>query len=402
LIYGKEVLCLVLTIYAVKTMYTDRVRLRFSLIVLAIFTLWCVFTGLMTLGGHGDLQSAGRWIRDSCAPLEFVLIGAALAKKPSIRSFPRMYVFTLGVLAIVAVCLIGSWGEMVWARYANVATFDIAVKGESSSEQDLTTGTNGSGNMSERSAFFGALAKYRAMGTFGEPISMAFNMAFGLLVAMFVVRKSSRWFLLLLALALLLSFTRSAWIFFTLASLFVLFKRRKVIRLAAFLAVIAGSLTLVAPLREFVTYSVTNLQGTGEKHSAGIKSFYSGVWARQESVWWGGSIVGSAVDEWGQQSLLIGDVNATRMPESGYGFLVMKNGIPAYILFLIFCVAGLVDLQQSPDKNLGAVMQGVILAVLVVMHTSYYVFAFSASIVIWIMLGATIAGYDPTSAFNKQ
>jgi len=210
-----------------------------------------------------------------------------------------------------------------------------------------------------------------------------------------VLRKKNWFFLLLISLALLASFTRSAWIFFMAATFFVLFKRQMYFRLGAFVMIIAASLILVPPLNAFLVTSISNLQGNVDPHSVGIKSFYTGVWARQESVLWGGSSVGSANDIWSQQSLLVGDVGATNMPESGYGWLVIKNGIPAYLLFVTFCVAGFIDLERNPNKKLRTVMQGVMLAILVVTHTSFYVFAFSASIVIWIIFGAAVVGYDP-------
>lgn len=373
-LYFKDILCGLLALYAIRSIYISGRGIRLSVLVLAAFTFWCVFRGVIGIELGDPIFLAGRWLRDICGPIEFTIIGIALAREEFARPSLYRYVALIALIAAIALPLASPWGETIWGKYINIASFNVLVKHEAADTQDEEQGVSGTGNLAGRSAF-GNVVSFRAMGTFGDPLSMSINMAFALALGLIVFKKKNWLFLIFIILALFFGFSRSSWIFFTVIMLFVMFRQKRIWMASGFFIVLMLAITFISPLRDFLSSTLEGFTANSDDaHAAGVKALYSSIWDRP--------------------NILAGNgFNTPNLPESGYGNFILIFGVPSVILFLGFCFAAFLDLRRPSKLNI--LMQGVILATTIVMNFSYYPFAFNAYIVIWLAFGAAISGYDP-------
>jgi hypothetical protein len=374
LIFLKEILLLVLFIYSAWRLLGRGIRIPATLAILIFFTLWCCVRGLFGMVQGDDIANAGRLIRSVCMPLQLFIVGLAAACEQDVaEKLLRRMVPILSVLAVAAVVLFFSLGTEFWVKYANIAAYNIALKGEDPSEQVEDFGVSGSGGGRPEFSF---LSDFRAVGTFGDPISMAFAMAFAALLASFYGQHNGKQYLLLLPIgaALFLSFTRSSWIFLIVAGGVIMIRKRKYLLLASTIACVALAF-MVPQLSDFVLSSVDKLT-TGDPndlHAAGLRGFYTMAWRDP------GNILGKGTA-----------ASVQEIPESGYAFLLEHFGLPAYasFLFLNFLMFAQFSRAKARHHSLACIGQGTVAGTLVTMHTSHYAFSFIGYLGIWLTLGA--------------
>lgn len=375
LIFLKEGLLFALFIYSAWRLLGRGIRIPSTLAILIFFTLWCCVRGLVGVAQGDSIANAGRVVRSTCAPLQIFVVGLAAAYEQGVaEKLLRRVVPVLSVLAIAAVMLFASMGTEFWVKYVNIAAYNIELKGEDPSEQAEDFGVSGSGGGRPEFAF---LSEFRAGGTFGDPISMAFSMAFAVLLIGFYGQHNWKTHLQLLPIgaALLLSFTRSSWIFLIVASCVIMIRRRKYALLVSTLACVALALILASPLSDFAVSSVDKLAAgdPNDLHVAGLRSFYSLAWRDP------GNLLGKGTA-----------ASVQEIPESGYAFLLEHFGFPAYASFLLLNIVMFAQFSRAKERHrsLAYIGQGTVAGTLVTMHMSHYPFSFIGYLMIWFALGA--------------
>jgi len=354
---------------------------------LLVFTIYCMVRFLVGVLLLGENMSEGLYkIKIMVFPLEILVVVTVLAAlKPEFGTrFLRDITYILSALAVVAIAILILAPRDFWVENANVAVLQADVKGSESDEAlDFDKGLSYSGTMHGRE-LFAFMEAYRAVGTFGEALALSFSMAVPVLLLSFHFPKS---FVSCLALtvaagALFFSLTRSAWIFVAIVGSYVLI-RRGWYRVFIFSAGLIVAFCLVfSPVAEFVTTTVENLSPANDnadsEHAEGLVWFYTRGFTDA------GNILGKGMN---------GDVQT--IPENGYAYVLEHFGAVAYVSFLWFCFSIYQQLKESGTRPcvLALFGQGIALAMLVVMHFSYYPFSLPTFMSLWYIVGLCLSSY---------
>lgn len=194
---------------------------------------------------------------------------------------------------------------------------------------------------------------------------------------------------LILAAGLFATFDRSAWIFVFVASLFIMFRRRKHKWLLAFALVPIAALLSIPPLAEFAKYETDDLSWShpqGEGHAESIVRLYNGGFTDP------GNVLGKGMKD-----------EVRVITESGYGFLLEHFGWPAFLLWIWFLISTYryLKLRESVQWQLPLVSEAMIMGIFVVMHFSHYPFSFIGWIPIWYIFGLSVASAKvPVGAYG--
>jgi len=349
---------------------------------LLFFTAYCIFRFVVGVVFLGDNLGQELFkLRMICYPLEILMVVMVFtALKPEFgERFLRDITYVLSILAVVAIALFLWAPADFWLEHANIAAYDLEVKGET--DADLLP-EKGISLTSEGRAFFDFLSPFRATGTFGDALTLGFSMAVPVLLLLFHFRKSLTSALMLAASAgaMFFSLSRSVWLFCCIVGAYVLLRRRRY-GLILLLGVLALTPFLLwAPLADFAAYSISDLSRTnpGNEHAEGILWFYSRGFTDS------GNILGKGMAD---------EVQA--IPESGYAFLLEHFGVLAYIAFLWFCISLYRQLRkdQSHTTSMPTLGQAITLGIFVVMHFSQYPFAFTEFISLWYIIGLCLSIY---------
>lgn len=328
-------------------------------------------------------------LRNIWFPLEILTVVMVLAAlRPDFgKRFLRQMVYTLSFLAIVALAILFFAPRNFWVENANIAVVQNDVKGEAPNAMDpyaldFKTGLGSSGMLGEtRSEYLGFLFNFRAIGTFGEALALAFSMVVPVLVLLFYSKRTPLTIiaLSLAAAALLFSLTRSAWIFCAVVSVYILLRRRRYRLLAIGGCLILAGLTVWSPLADFASSSISQLSGNPETgHAQGIMWFYTRGFSDL------GNVLGKGMSP-----------EAQTIPESGYAYLLEHFGLFAYIAFLWFCIALYRQLRerQRGGARLSLLAQAIPLGIIVIMHFSQYPFSLPDFLSLWYVVGLALSGY---------
>ena len=164
------------------------------------------------------------------------------------------------------------------AGIPDLATYDIDVKGQSpgyidepAEKQAQEEGVPGNGLA--RSAF-SYLSPFRAFGTVGDAVGFGHLLAFPMLLVAFLFPHGwpTRLMLLGMGSALLLSFTRSAWIFVALGFLYILVREGKYRVLLGLGIAIVVALMIWTPMGEWYSTSLAVFSGGSSQdyHAEGV------------------------------------------------------------------------------------------------------------------------------------
>jgi hypothetical protein len=134
----------------------------------------------------------------------------------------------------------------------------------------------------------------------------------------------------------------------------------------------AGALAVSAwaPLGEWYSASLGGLSTSSlDPHANGVIWFYTqGLWKFEN---------------------LFGQGMTADVPESGYGILLIRYGLPAVIILIWFCFVLYRELRQTNLRGtpLFLVAQAVPIGMLVILNFSYYPFSFIPYLLVWFVIG---------------
>jgi hypothetical protein len=353
---------------------------------LLVLTACCILRYLFGVVFLDDDWRQGLFIlKVICFPLEILVVVTVLtALKPEFgRRFLRDITYILSALAVVAIVILVFAPRDFWVDNANIAVLQADVKGDAGNALDFEQGVSMSGTMQGRE-LFAFMSAFRAIGTFGEALALSFSMTVPVLLLSLHYRKSimSVLSLAVATAALFFSLTRSAWVFCAIVTIYVL-ARRGNFRVFVILGgmVLAFSL-LFPPVGDFAATTISNISPSNDnadsEHAEGILWFYTRGFADP------GNILGKGTNS-GVQSI----------PESGYAYVLERFGVIAYVSFLWFCFSIYRQLG-SPGVKPGVLSvfgQGIALAMLVVMHFSYYPFSLPTFMSLWYIVGLCLSTY---------
>jgi hypothetical protein len=380
LILFKEFLLVELFAYSVVLLYRHfQGRWPRPVFILVCFTIYCVLRFGFGAAFLNDFTADGlRKLRMMCYPIQVLTVAMVLSwLHPDFsKRFVRQMTGFLGVLAFVGILLFLFPAADFWKQHADIASYNMDVKGEDPSTVIEEQGIPGTGAGREAFLF---LSSFRAMGTFADPLSFGFAMAMPILLLTFYYPRN--WLTILLlgmsGAAIFFTFSRSSWIFVTIAFFYLWIKRRRYALVLTLGAVGLIALLTWPPLAEFAASEYGNvswINPTGE-HAQGI------VWFYQRAFTDFGNIFGKGMDD-----------SVQRIPESGYAFLLEHFGFFAYASFIAFCFSLFFYLRRGERGRNGliSIAQAVPVCILIVMHTSQYPFAFTEYLFIWFVVGTCI------------
>ena len=264
-----------------------------------------------------------------------------------------------------------------WASHANIATYSIDIKGDDPFYYVEDQGVSGTGLARD---VFLDLSSFRAMGTFGDPLAMSFAMTAPILLLAFAYKRtwSTPLLLMVLGIALLFTFSRSAWIFLFAGGLYILLRKHKYGWLIALAVIPVLALVTIRPLADFATEGWQALSWTnpGGEHAEGIVWFYKRAFVDS------GNILGKGMRD-----------EVQKIPESGYAFLLEHFGLPAYVTWLWFLLSlyRYLRLRDTGPAKLPLVSEAMVLGTFVVVHFSQYPFSFIGWLPIWYVFGLSMA-----------
>lgn len=348
---------------------------------LLLLTAYCGFRALV-----GAVFLDDEWgkvvlrMKAICFPLEIVVVVTVLtALHPEFgRRFLRNMTYILSASAVVALAIFFFAPRDFFLQNANIAEYVADVKGDTETGQDFELGLPGAATLGARAEAFADIASFRAIGTFGDGLTLSFQMAVPVLLLLFYLPRKPLTLLMLAvsSAALLFSLSRSGWLFCAAVSTYVLLRRRRYVPFFILGGAVLGLVLLWAPMTKFAIDTVFNATTSSDtndsEHAESVRWFYTQGFSDP------GNILGKGMSP-----------EVRSIPESGYAYLLEHFGLLAYVSFLWFCIAlyrQFAAVRSRPDA-LTVVAQGIPLAMLVVMHFSQYPFSFTAFISLWYVVG---------------
>jgi len=353
---------------------------------LLVLTACCILRFLFGVLFLGDDWRQGLYIlKVICFPLEILVVVTVLtALKPEFgKRFLRDITYILSALAVIAIAILVFAPQDFWVDNANIAVLQADVKGDSGNALDFDRGVSASGTMQGRE-LFAFMSAFRAIGTFGEALALSFSMTVPVLLLSLHYRKSiiSVLSLVVATAALFFSLTRSAWIFCAIVGIYVLVRRGNYRVFVLVGGLILAFSLLFPPIGDFAATTISNISPSNDnadsEHAEGILWFYTRGFTDPANI------LGKGTNE-GAQSI----------PESGYAYVLERFGAVAYASFLWFCFSiyrqlGSVSARKSVLSVFG---QGIALAMLVVMHFSFYPFSLPTFMSLWYIVGLCLSSY---------
>lgn len=268
-----------------------------------------------------------------------------------------------------------------WFNHVNISLYQNQIKGYHASYPELGIAGSAQGRAEYRE-----FLPRRLTSTFGDPFGYAIGMSTGIIVFLYLFLKEKKILYLLglfiTSLALLLTFTRSGYIFFAVVFfifwLIVLNKKQKIFLVFIFI--------LFSPLAfnffsDFLSGTITELR-TNTPHFQDLISFYTFV--IQSGQYWAGMGVGLGY-----------------VVESGYTYLMTQVGGIGLILFLafiFFCIPIIYRKTRQKGKSsefvslkcINAIALGILIATVVLMNFFRYPFAMTTYMINWIIVGIAL------------
>lgn len=378
----KEFILLFLFVYSTYKLFkSGRRMLTTPFYLLMSFTAYCAVFGLIYLTSiPGGLRLDDfRALREVSYPLEIftVAVGISFFKPALSRRVLRFTIYYLTVVCAFSLLIQYGSGRSFWLDNANVALYNVEVKGDFESAQVSDLGIAGS---SLGRSSFTYLSDMRLSGLFADPLSFGF--ALGIPVLLLVIDdKRSLWRLLqlaLLSICVFLTFSRSAWILIVLSYGIWLLLQGKVRRGILFSVLCVVFVFAVPSLYEFIvqhTFMVFVDANMAYQHVAGVIQFYSGVLFNPSYVAGRG-------------------IGLVQIGESGLSYIEKQFGLVPLLLFLAFWVAFAAKLRKQGRTGKTAILSnlgiGICLATILLLNFSYYPFSFIGYLPIWLFLGYVV------------
>lgn len=322
-----------------------------------------------------------RFVRGVIFPAEVLLVAfVAGAVRPRLRqTADRWIIGGITIAAVAGLVLLLATPDDFWRRHANIALYNLEVKGDPEYTVLLEEGVSGSGIGRDAFAF---LARYRLIGTFGDPLTAGFNLAFGacLLLCRRRLGISGRVALVTIGAAVVATFSRSSWIFSTVVLLYTSLVDRRFARMGFAALAIAAAWVAVAPLRDFISGTLASFSGVQDDeyfHAEAVRLMYS------RAVFDPGNILGHGPQEFQAQTAIV---------ENGFLYMMYQYGAGLFILFVSLCIATERYLRRHAAPGDGFCRAGAAFgaATLVVTNFSFYALAFTTFFAAWLVMGLGI------------
>jgi hypothetical protein len=357
--------------------------------VLAIVTGWCFLRYVAAVLLQGQSFLGNLWtLRVASFPFQILTVatGVAFTKPEFAKRFIRHMAYYAAAVALAGILAYVLPGMSFWRDHVNVAKYNAEVKGESGDSSVLQQQLGGEdaqeaeeglpGNARGREEF-SFISPFRAIGTVCDAVGFGHLVAFPVLLLAFCAPAGWKTYLMLAlnVIALFFTFTRSAWIFVLCSCAFVLLRRQRYRLVLGLTGIAVLALIIWAPMSELYSNSMAFLSWSNpqEAHSQGL------VWLYKEGLWNWGNVLGQGFEP--------------EVYEGGYGILLVRFGLPALVGIVLFFFVLYRALRRSPygDKPAFVVAQAVLLAMTVVMNTSYYPFSFIPYLLTWFVVGTCLA-----------
>lgn len=335
-----------------------------------------------------------RLVRSFLLPSIVVLAGFAVGMmQPSER---RRYVGTattaLVACSVVSLLLFALAPDEFWANHVNIAAYNIDVKGDPEWTVDLEAGVSGTGI---GRAVFSWLSSFRLIGTFGDPLTAGFVLGFGVLLLAARQTQSIMTIIggLCCVAGLLLTFSRSAWIFTAIGLAYLAVRQRWLLRSVFALLLVAGTwLALGSDLAEFFTTSVAafDLESGDVYHAEGLLRFWRGELFTAANILGQGPLPGT---------------EQTATVENGFAYMIEQFGIPSFVAFAVLCVTleRFLRRNAAPDDVVAQVGAAAAISTLVVTNFSFYALSFTPYFAIWTLIGLCIGtAHRASGAFRRS
>jgi hypothetical protein len=257
LIVLKDLMLLLLFAYvAWRGRWVWRWQAPAPLVWILAYGAWAVCrVGLGVALGEPLLEEL-RLVRSLLFPVEVVVTAFLVAvSAPRIpERFERFVVAGLALCAVVSLVLHFLPPDTFWLNEVNIARYNVSVKGDP--EWTVLSNLGVSGSAAGRASFRG-LSPFRLFGTFGDPLTA--GMALGLSALALAARRrlgvSGIAASVLVAAALFLTFSRSAWLLVAVGIAYLAIVQRRPRRRARQAGGAARVVGGVAPLRHIVVWS---------------------------------------------------------------------------------------------------------------------------------------------------
>jgi len=343
---------------------------------------WVVLRIGLGVGLAGEpLGENLRLVRSVLFPVITVLAAfhvALLAPRLPAR-YLRFTVAGIAVCAAVSLALYFLPSNDFWLNEINIAAYNVNVKGDL--EWTVLSALGTAGSAAGRLPFQ-ALSRFRLFGTFGDPLTAGMVLALGVMAVAVRRRLSAgtRGAALVLAAALFLTFTRSAWVLAAVGVCYLALVQRRLARIGLLLGVAAALWVTLAPLRQFVlsTLAAFEMETSDVYHALGIVNFYSTEMLRPEYILGSGALDTSA---------------QTWYLENGFAYLMVQFGVPLLVCFVGLCLSAERYLRRhaSPDDLVARLGAACALATLIAANfSSLQAQSFTAYFGIWSVVGLGI------------
>jgi len=239
------------------------------LLILLFFAGYCILRFGWGAVFLNDASLDGlRKLRMMIYPVQILTVAMAVrwSSPEFTRRFVRDMTYCLGILAAVAVLMFLFARVDFWKQNADIASYNVDVKGDDPSSVVEEQGVPGTGLGREAFLF---LSSFRAMGTFADPLTLGFAMIVPILLLK-LCYPSSEWNYFLLgisAAALFFTFSRSSWMFLALAFSYVWFRKGNYRILIGLGLVSAIALVTWPPLAEFAASDLLPCPGITRRRS---------------------------------------------------------------------------------------------------------------------------------------
>jgi hypothetical protein len=382
LVVVKELLLAVVLAYAAgRAAWVWRRPLPAPVVWLLAYGVWAVLRiGLGLALGDESLVANLRLVRSVLFPVGTVLAGFLVGLlAPTVPArYVRFTVAGIAVCAAVSLALYFLPSDEFWLNEVNIAAYNVEVKGDL--EWTVLSNLGVSGSAAGRLAFQ-ALSAFRLFGTFGDPLTA--GMVLGLAVLALAARPrlspGTLGAAALIAAALFLTFSRSAWVLAGVGFTYLALTQRRPGRLLAVAGAAAVLWLAVAPLRQFVftTLAAFEFETSDVYHALAILNFYSPAMLRVENLLGAGALDATA---------------QTWVLENGLAYLTVQFGLPALVTFVGLCVSAERYLRRrsAPEELVPRLGAACALASLVVANFSFYALSFTAYFGIWSIVGLGI------------
>ncbi len=356
--------------------------------LLAMFTAYSLARGFLDFAFAGvDLVSYGSVGRQILFPFLAVCVGGALIHRhqdSGKRTIERGLAFVTW-LVIGALVLHALTGPEWWAHNANIARFNLDIRGHTELAQLYDLGLAANAEM--RDSVWSPFA-FRIFGSFGD--SLAFGQVAAVVFAYQLARNQERrrtaLTVLLVGAAVLFSFSRSAWLAAWAMALVVMTGMRQWGRILFAASGVFILVSLTPGIVGFVDSTLAQFGNwrAGYEHAEGVVRFYS------EGLWQAENLLGRGIG------------NRT-IPESGYAWLLEQFGMPALLLLVAFFLVAVREIRSGgPHNHVPTVARGLCLASLLTLNFAEYPFAFTTYLLGWSLIGFALMQRQPATARHRK